>query len=288
MSYEKPWGRLHPGCLIILLDQSGSMDQTFGGNQLGKGKKKKDMVATVLNSLLYEFAKSNTVGTEVRGRADIAVLGYEGSNVRSALGGGLASKDFVSLPELYSNPIRIEARETKEMDETGKVITMAVHFPIWVEPLAGGGTPMCAALARARQLAEQWVATHPDNYPPVVINVSDGGSTDGDIAGPAQALRQVRTSDGEVLLFNCHITNLNDPEVAFVGSESDVPNDGHAKLLFGVSSPIPDTARKLIEANGQALAPGARGFIFNGDANAVRQMFVFATIQAQQGIDTNM
>ena len=146
----------------------------------------------------------------------------------------------MSLPELYSNSLRVEARETKEMDDTGKVITMAMHFPIWVEPRAGGRTPMCAALTRAKQLAEQWVVTHPDNYPPVVINVTDGGAaTDGDLARPAQALRQVRTTNSELLLFHWLIRSRVAADGA--GAASGEPGSEYRpeQQLYGISSDIP-------------------------------------------------
>lgn len=287
MPYEKQWGSTHPGCLIILLDQSGSMDDPFGGTQLGAGKKKKDMVATVLNNLLHEFIKSNTVGTTIKPRADVAVLGYSGNSVTSALSGSLAGKSFITLKDLNDNPLRIDPRTKKEMDDTGNIIEVPVYFPVWVESVASGGTPMCAALGKAKELAEQWVSAHPENYPPVVINVTDGAATDGDPITPAKELLSVRTSDGETLLFNCHITEKPDPTVEFPVSDSGLPNDQFAKPLFDMTSVIPETAIKNIAgATGTTLAIGSRGFVFNGDAASVRQMFIFATVGAQ-ALDPN-
>lgn len=290
MPYTKQWGSTHPGCLIVLLDQSGSMAAPFGGTQLGAGHKKCDMVATILNSLLHEFILTNTVGTTIRPRADVAVLGY-GSGVLSsltgrigsALSGPLKSKDFVTLPELMANPVRVETRNRKELDEKGQMVEQQVSFPVWVEPVAGNGTPMCAALKRARDLAKKWVETHSEHYPPVVINITDGASTDGDPVPAATALKSVQTSDGGALLFNCHITNLTDAPVAFPASEGQIPDDRFARELFGLSSEIPESARKnILAATGSALLTGARGFVFNGDANSVRQMFIFATVGASQ------
>lgn len=288
MAYTKQWGGPHPGCLIILIDQSGSMEEKFGGNQLGAGKRKCDMVATVLNNLLHEFVKTNTIGQEIKPRADIAVLGYEGQSVHSALAGSLSARSFVTLPELMANPLRIDTRIKKEMDDTGNIIEIPIYFPIWVEALAGGGTPMCAALRQARELAEQWATTHRDNYPPVVINITDGMSTDGDPTVPISELGQVRTNDGEVLILNCHITDKSDATIEFPADESSLPNDSFARLLFSLSSVIPESAREEMAKNtGMNLAQGARGFIFNGDAASVRQMFVCATIGATMPIDLN-
>ncbi|MHB0877296.1 MAG: VWA domain-containing protein [Anaerolineae bacterium] len=284
MAYEKQWASTQPGCIIFLLDQSGSMDESFGGSQVGAGRQKKDVVATVLNNFLNELKKTNTVGVEVRPRADVAVLGYSGRGAGRALSGPLAGKDFVTLPELQDNPVRIEVRSRKEMDDSGNIVELPDYFPIWVEAAADGGTPMGEALRQARQLAEAWVAAHPGSYPPVIVNVTDGMATDSgddELRRLAEALRNVSTSDGQALLCNCHITSLSRPEVDFPSAEAEVPNDRYARLLYAMSSAIPDSARANIRASvGVDLPAGARFFIFHGDAASVRQMFVFASLSA--------
>jgi hypothetical protein len=284
MPYEKQWSSTQPGCVIFLLDQSGSMDDPFGGTQVGAGKRKKDAVATVLNSFLNELIKTNTVGADVRQRADIAVLGYSGKGCQRALAGPLAAKSFVSLAELQADPVRIDARTRKEMDDTGNILELPVYFPIWVEAVAEGGTPMCEALRQAKQLAEQWTAAHPGNYPPVVINVTDGMATDckdAELRQAADDLMRVSTGDGQVLLCNCHVTNLSAAEVLFPTGEDQVPSDRYARLLFSISSAIPDPARaNILSATGTDLPAGSRFFIFHGDANSVRQMFQFASLSA--------
>lgn len=279
--YSQQWGSTHPGCLIVLLDQSGSMEETFAGQQAGAGRRKCDIVATVLNNLLNEFVRTNTVGAEIKPRADIAVLGYEGESVMSALGGKLAKKDFVTLPELIGSPLRVETREKSEVDDAGQMIKIPIMFPIWVEPRFGSTTPMCAALAHAGGLAAGWAKAHPENYPPVVINITDGASTDGDPAEYARDLCHINTRYGETLLFNCHITNLPQPMIEFPSTPDQVPPDpeGLGAQLFALSSVIPDPARRaILSSTGTSIPGGARGFIFNGDVTAIRQMFVFATI----------
>lgn len=292
-NYKQSWGGSHPGCLILLLDQSGSMADPFGNTQAGAGKRKCDMVATVLNGFLNELIVTNTIaqkdGTiEVRPRADIAVIGYEGNFVGSALSESFYGRDFVSLPEIQMNPLTIETRNKKEIDDTGMEIEIPVQFPIWVKAKAGGGTPMCAALRRARDLAQQWAMAHPNNYPPVVINVTDGMANDGDPAESAREIFEVSTTDGQALLFNVHITDINSAPIAYPASELELPNDKYALKLFGMSSLIPEASRTLLQSLlNRSVATGARGLIFNGDAASVRQMFVFASVPATQPVDPN-
>jgi hypothetical protein len=293
-TYTRDWGSSQPGCMIFLLDQSGSMGEKFGQMQAGRDRRKCDAVATILNGFLNELVTTNTLpkpdGTpDVRPRADISVLGYEGSTPAPALTGALVGKDFVTLPELQVNPADIEMRKRKDMDDTGVEIEVQVPFPIWVRPKAGGGTPMCAALRQARELAERWAASHPNSYPPVIINVTDGAATDGDPTRIAQEITQVSTVDGQALLFNVHITNLPDQPVAYPVSENELPNDKYAKLLFSISSIIPESSRALLETLlGRPVPPGARGLIFNGDATSVRLMFNFASKPRTQPLDPNM
>lgn len=294
-TYTRDWGSNQPGCMIFLLDQSGSMAEKFGQMQAGSDRRKCDMVATILNSFLNELVTTNTLprpdGTpDVRPRADMCVLGYEGSAAVPALTGALAGKEFVTLPELQTNPADIEIRKRKDVDDTGAQIEIQVPFPIWIRPKAGGGTPMCSALRRARDLAAQWAASHPNSYPPVIVNVTDGAGTDGDPTRIAQEITRVSTLDGQALLFNVHITNLSDPPVAYPVSENDLPNDKYARQLFSISSVIPETSRVLLETLfGRPVPQGSRGLIFNGDANSVRLMFNFASKPATQPlVDPNM
>ncbi|MFL5628221.1 MAG: VWA domain-containing protein [Ktedonobacteraceae bacterium] len=292
MPYEQQWGGQNPGCLIFLLDQSGSMSDLFGYDQAGSGRRKCDMVAAVLNGFLHELIVTNTVvrdgQAEVRPRADIAVIGYEGTSYSSVLGGELEGEDFVTLPQLQEAPLRIEQRMRKETDLTGHTYEQEVDFPIWVDPMVGGGTPMRMALMRAYELAQQWADEHPYNYPPVIINVTDGMSTDGDPSSVAAEICQISTTDGQAILFNVHITNIRASTVMYPSSEDELPRDKYAQLLFAMSSTIPETSRALLSSLlGYSVPSGARGLIFNGDAASVRQMFVFASVPATQPLDPN-
>lgn len=292
--YTQLWSSAHPGYLILLLDQSGSMGGTFGQAQAGGGRRKCDMVATVLNGLLQELVAVNTISnpngtTETRPRADISILGYGGGllsgGVHSALEGPLSGKTLVTLPELQQYPLAIETRTKKDVDDLGNLVETQVPFPIWVKAHAGDGTPMCACLRKARDLADQWARSHPGSYPPVVVNVTDGASGDGDPSRPAHDLCQLGTSDGQLLLFNVHISDLNMAPVSYPASQTELPNDSLAQLLFSISSVIPEPGRALLESlSGRRLAPGARGMIFNGDAASIRQMFTFASAPATQPI----
>ena len=292
-AYSRRWNVATPGCMIFLIDQSGSMSDQFAVEQIGGGRRKCDMVATIFNSFLNELITVNTEvladsSAEVKQRADICALGYEGTSVTSALDGRLASQPFATLAELQMNPLDIELRKRKEIDDTGSFYEVEIPFPIWIKAKHGGGTPMCAALRRAYDMASQWAINHPNNYPPVIINLTDGMSTDGDPLGLAQQMTQISTTDGNALLFNVHITGVKASPVLYPASEIELPNDSYARHLFSMSSVIPETSRALLESLlGTPVPPGARGMIFNGDASSIRLMFNFVSAPATQPIDPN-
>lgn len=291
MNYSQIWSASRPGCLILLLDQSGSMSDPFGYTQAGAGRRKCDMVATVLNGFLNELIVTNTVAqkdgsTTVRPRADVAVLGYRGAFVGPILEGVLKNQTFVTLADLQMNPLTIERRIKREIDDFGMDVEIPMEFPVWVNASADGGTPMCAALHQAHDLADDWSMRNPDSYPPVIINVSDGMANDGDPVEAAGTISGISTSDGQALLFNVHVTDINSAPVTYPAHEDELPNDRYAKKLFAMSSLIPETSRERLGSMlSRPVYPGARGLIFNGDAASVRQMFVFASVPATRPLE---
>jgi hypothetical protein len=245
------------------------------------------VAATFLNSFLNELININTVvnpdGTNtVKSRVDIAVIGY-GQHVSSALGDALVNKSFVTLTELQMNPIDVELVKKKEIDDTGNIIEIPTYFPIWVKAKAenGAASSMLAALQQARSLAEQWALVHQDNYPPLVINITNGLAA-GDLVRAAQDIMQIQTNDGQALVFNMYITHLPFSEVVYPRAEAELPNNPDALQLFAMSSIIPETSRALLESMlGHPVPPGARGMSVNSNLlSSVRFLFNFVSAPA--------
>ncbi len=265
--------------LIFLLDQSGSMADTFDRSRAGSGSRKSDIVALILNQFLYKLIATNMTTrldgtTEIKLQAEITVLGYADTGVRPALFGTLANKLLASLEDLHMHPGDVVMRKRREIDNEGQMVEQTVPFPVWVRPMAGGSTPMCAALYKTLELVKRWVTIHPNGDPPIVINVTDGLPTDGDPRPLAYQLHNIRTNRGEVLLYNVHITNLNVPPISYPSNEDELPNDRYAQTLFQMSSAMPETSRKLYQSfSKKTIAPSARGMIFNGDATSIRDLF---------------
>jgi hypothetical protein len=271
--YSAEISRANPTCIAILLDQSRSMEDRIGGD--GGAQSKDDVVADAINRLLQELAIKCAKEEGVRDYFYISVIGY-GRSVGPALAGALAGRDIVPLSEVAETPARLEDRIKKIPDGAGGLVDQPVKFPIWVDPVALGGTPMSQALAQAQSIVSAWLKEHPECFPPVVLNLTDGESTDGDPTGPARALRDLASTDGNVLLFNLHVSSDASPAVSFPDSEAVLPNQ-YARTLFSMSSVLPVHMRAYALQQGYAVSGDTRGFVFNADVTSVVQFLDIGT-----------
>jgi hypothetical protein len=246
---------------LFLIDQSGSMGDPFGGGEIPQ--KKADAMADAVNRLLQNLSIKCAKEEGVRDYFHVGVTAY-GGRVGPAFGGSLAGRDLVPISEVAGSPVRVEMRNKKVSDGAGGLIDQSVKFPIWFDSVANGGTPMCKALEEARRIVQGWLGQHPNCFPPVVINITDGESTDGDPASAATSLRGLSSTDGDVLLLNLHLSSQKKPAIHFPSSDSELP-DQYARLLFQVSSPLTPFMISVAKQEGYGVTEGAKGFVFNAD-----------------------
>ncbi len=262
MPYTAEVSRLNPSCLLFLIDQSGSMADPAGR---GDGvKRKADAVADSINRLLQNTVIKCAKAEGVRDYYHVGVLGCGNNTVHIGFEGKLQGQDLVRISEVAMSPARIEERIRRTDDGNGGIIEQKVKFPVWFDPVAVGGTPMCKALADARRIIKDFLEDHRNCFPPIVINITDGESTDGDPSSAAQELTSLASSDGNVLFFNLHLSGGNSSPLEFPDAEDSLPND-FSKLLFKASSPLPQYMQSIALQEGFPINPGARGFVFNAD-----------------------
>lgn len=293
MSYMAETNRGNPSCFLFLIDQSRSMQEGIDPSRVqqlneplnvdnrtythvAQGRTKAQGVADAINRLLHNLVLKCARSEGVRDYYHVGVIGY-GANVGPAFSGLLAGKELVPISEVASSPARIEERERKTEDGAGGLVNEKVRFPIWFEPAANGGTPMCGALTGAKSILERWLSQHPGCFPPIVINITDGEATDGDPAVPAEALKALSSADGNVLLFNLHISSQNASPKVFPDREEGLP-DQHARLLFRMSSTLPEYMRNFAQQEGITVSPNTRGFVFNADMVAVIGFLEIGTV----------
>jgi hypothetical protein len=230
-------------------------------------RKKADGVADAINRLLQNLVIKCAKEDGVRDYYHVGVLGY-GANVGPAFSGPLAGKELVAVSEIGNMPARLEERTKKVDDGAGGLVDQTIRFPVWFDPVANGGTPMCRALDQAHGILQGWLAQHPGCFPPIVINITDGEATDGDPTSAADAIRKLSSNDGEAMLFNLHLSSQRMPAIEFPDSEASLP-DQFAQFLFRLSSLLPAYMRHIAQQEGYKVSDGSRGFVFNADMVAV-------------------
>jgi hypothetical protein len=276
MSYSAEISRVNPSCFVFMIDQSDSMRDPFGGQS---GKKKAEGVADAINRLLQNLVIKCSKEEGVRDYYHVGVIGY-GSRVAPALGGALAGRTLVPIREIANSPLRIDKRTKKVDDGAGGLTDQPIKFPVWFEAVHEGMTPMCQAFELVRQVIADFVARYPNCYPPIVINISDGEANDDNPEAPAAAIRALASSDGNVLLFNAHISSRQDRPIEFPSSESQLPDD-HSRLLFRMSSQLPPALQDAARREEIPANSDTRGFVFNADLVAVIRFLDIGTKLSQ-------
>ena len=258
--YMSEISRTNPSAIVFLVDQSGSMQSAFDGE-----RSKAEVVAATLNRLLETLVfRCQKSEAEPRNYFDIALLGYGGQSSESAnflWEGDLAGREWVTIAELKAN--RQEEKRLVKKTVRGKERQQQEVHAKWISPVANYRTPMGNAFSSAQQLLSDWTAKHPQSYPPTVINISDGAQTDmadTDLLQAAKSLRDLHTLDGHVVFLNCHIGQNAGAPVLFPKSAAELPqSDRHAKLLYDLSSPMPEALNQTIarEIKNEDLLPDA-------------------------------
>ena len=267
MAYQAQINRENPTLFCFLVDHSGSMQDPIGGR--GDTTNKAQGLADAVNGILVDIVMRCSEGTTIREYFDVSVLGYgdEKGRVSPALGGALAGKEIVPISQVGLYPLRFQERLINGQNYS---------YPVWVEPVAGADTPMCAALQRCQSILQGWIRRHRKAFPPIVIHITDGESTDGDPTRQVRKLVNLYTDDGNVLLFNCHLSSSSNPPIVFPDHIENVP-DSFGQQLFGMSSLLTPYMQQAARSLGYAVTSQSRGFIFQADLSNVTHFLDIGT-----------
>ncbi len=285
MPYEMQIDRANPGCIIFMVDQSNSMLDGIAGTP----RPKLDTVATAINRFFAELITSCEKGEEKpRNYFEVGLIGYTTDQngvaiIKPLFQGVLAGRDLVSISDLYDNPLEIERRQKKDFVDDGAggltEVVKEIAFPVWYRPPGPEemfGTPMCGAISYVSQIARQWTEAHMGSFPPMVIHLTDGEPVDGDPRPFADELKGLATSDGNVLLINCHLSGRDAQPVFLPSTDAQLP-DEYARDLFTMSSQLPDKLRHMAEVKGISAPLGCKAMAFNADAVSLLKLLNVGT-----------
>ncbi len=252
MPYDSEISRDKPSLFVFLIDQSRSMSHKIGGGVRSKSLEAADAVNNNLNEILNRCTKSDGV----RNYFDVGIIGY-GARRDTAIS---LLKDATILPisDLESRILRVEKRKQEIEGEQ-----IEYDFPLWFEPVAASDTPMVKGIEMAREWIEEWISSHRDSFPPIIINISDGEATDGDPVDAMEKLRGLSTDDGYAQVWNCHLSSSAVTPVSFPSSEESLPQEKYAQQMFQMSSQLPESMLAIAREEYKDIQRGARGYVFN-------------------------
>lgn len=278
---SKQWSSATPGYIIFLVDQSGSMEEDYIVNPNGKNQNKAEFTALVINRTINELIFTNSEGDKIKDRVFISIIGYGGK-------GGNSVDDIRSdyLSAFADSPLRVEKIKKKVSDGAGGLVEIEEEMAMYLEPTCprNGLTPMAEALDFAKQLIEGWITKKPDNPAPVIINVSDGmpytGSNPIDdiekTISTANSIMNINTGDGNPLIFNVHLGQPPFNETKFSSNENEVA-DEEGKLLFKISSKVPESYREAARKHEFVTSEDSRGFVSNAGPETLVKFINFGS-----------
>lgn len=231
--YQNSFSRSNPGLIVLLLDQSGSMEDSMPINSYSLATNAAEAINSVINEIILKLTIQTDDGEEeVKKSVFLTVIGYGGR------GDGTGNEyDLVaeSLVDDWINVVSEGPQYKSKLDGTTDLIEV-------VRPAFGGGTPMASAFATARDLIAAWVQTHnsADDPVPVMINVTDGMPTDSvsELKKVANEIKLMQIPDGNVLVFNIHLSAKNNISTIEYPKDLSECADDESKLLFGLSSSV--------------------------------------------------
>jgi hypothetical protein len=267
--YSKMLSRLEPGLIVILLDQSGSMSDPFQG-----GKSKAEFAALAVNKIISEIIELCTSGTVIKDRCTLAVVGYGNPDAKLLF--------IKKVSELAKNTKTMTLKK-KISDGAGGLVEIDEILRVFVDPIASSGTPMAEAFQQAYMGVEKFIVKHPDSFPPIVINITDGEPNGNDFnkaTTEAKKIAQLGTTDGKVIVMNAHIANASAGKIELPNSNAGFAGNKFAEFLYDISTVLPAPLAAQAKVAGFNVLAGAKGFVFNADAETLIKLLVFGTTTA--------
>ena len=271
MAYNLKWSESKPGHLVWLVDLSYSMKT---GDKIVK-------VIEALQSSLREIISGCYKGNGNFVPAfTTTIIGYNTDIIPLFPSSHLA---FGSI----NNVAGLIKKANTSNEPLFNYKEGGIAEPNWM-------TYMTKAFNAARENIEKWIAeSNGRQLPaPIVINITDGQPEEAkkslevcarEALEAAQRLKNVRTPDGNVLLWNLHFGDSgNLKELQFPNTPptptGDVREDMRLKFLYECSTIMPDSIITRANENGIPMLKGSHGMVSNiKDGDSLAKLIVFGS-----------
>ena len=280
--------RANPGLMVFLIDCSASMALPLLRSETDKNQSisKFEAAADILDSVLFQCTTKCASEDKYKDYVDFVILGY-GDRVFSPISKIPVSEYPISVNKLDSSYESVEEFSEEELGETMSPIK-------WINQdiQLGGITSMRAGFTMAKEIIQDWVKKHPDSYPPILLNISDGMANDlprdeedNDKLDPlplfelCNEIKKIQTNDGNTVIGNIHLSDVVGKLVKFPVSIDEILDieDPAAVTLFEMSSTIPAPWLEKAQGFGFNIGPGGKFYIYNSDFDSFLSFFKFGT-----------
>lgn len=214
--------------------------------------RKMEIASLIANYAIDELVIRASRANDVRNYYDIAVIGYSGDGVETIVGNEYGHLiDIKSLAERMPQPT---CYHIMQEDSDGKMISAPITLHEWVEPKACGSSPMYEALVYIKSLLTDW-CDNPHNrdcFPPLVINISDGGCNDAvydELLDIARDIKEIHTTDGSTIFVNIYLSTEDECEghrLLFPNDDEVTNEEEEETLLYNMSSVLPQELEHVI------------------------------------------
>ena len=274
IKYQNYYTRANPGLIVFLINQSKSMEAPWG-----EGKTLAEQATDSISLIISELGMRFTCGSWIKECANIVIIGHGGKN--NSMEAELLRSGSIS--QLVTDDT-IPVKQFKQMisDHAGGTIQIEYDMKQFVTPKSIGRGQMANAFQLASRLVNEWLTraketvdedgnpiTRDDSLDPVplIINISDGEPIDceEDVRKYANEIMNINCPDGNPLIFNIHFSAYGGKEICMPMTDSILPpNDKMSKLLFDISSALPESMVEAAKCSGFPDAEaGVKTFMSN-------------------------
>src|SRR5213595_3538170 len=124
MSYQAEISRASPTAILMVMDQSTSMN-----HRLNSGQSKAAFLADVLNKTLYTIITNCSKADGVRDYFHVGVVAYGAKDAANGFQGALGEEPLHVISRLAEAPLRVETRTKKVAGLNGDVAEQPSAFP---------------------------------------------------------------------------------------------------------------------------------------------------------------
>lgn len=273
--YEKEITSRSRTAFVIAVDCSRSMSEETAMPD-GRIVPKSWAVAEAVDRIVCELIMRARRDGTVRDYYDIALLGYSDNAVFPMID---PRRDFIPVSEMESYRPAQRSIHRDSILSNGEHVVRTELLDCWVTPRSEGDTPMFEAFSHINAIVSEWCRRpcNADSFPPVIFNVTDGEASDCDadeLRSMAGQIKANRTSDGNALLINIHISsNRADVSMIFPADEQIAEGDRYARLLADCSSIMPAPFEEMIRSQrGDTARPPFRAMGYNASVTELVTM----------------